>query len=112
MKNNLNPARCASCGCTGVSDRLHPFCSVVCRTLGQVGLAWRTGPCRIVDLQSGALLSTGPEFDLTTGGLIELRKKAERLRQGTPEAVVREYPALPLQPRTSSEASFLASVSL
>ena len=64
---NLVLTRCASCDGKGLPEKLRPYCSVVCRTLAHAGLAWRTNPCRIVDIQSGALVNDGPDFDLTIG---------------------------------------------
>jgi len=81
MKNNLSPARCASCSGTGVSERLHPFCSVVCRTLGHAGLAWQTNPCRIMDVRSGIAVNDGPVFDLTDKGIADLRRYVDRLQE-------------------------------
>src|SRR5579871_2491495 len=83
MKNNLSAARCSSCDGTGVPERLHPFCSVVCRTLGHAGLAWQTNPCRIVDVQSGVTVNNGPVFDLTDKGIADLQKHADRLQDKT-----------------------------
>jgi hypothetical protein len=77
--NNVVPTRCASCNGHGLPQMFRPYCSVVCRTLGHAGLAWRTNPCGIMDIQSGALLSSGPEFDLTPRGLAQMQKQAERL---------------------------------
>ena len=72
---------CGSCGEACQDKRLKPFCSIVCRTLGQKGLGWRLNPCRIVDLESGMVLTSGPRFDLTPRGLAYLLELAERLRQ-------------------------------
>jgi len=68
---------CLSCGATDglpVSDR---YCSVVCRVLGRAGLGWRTNPYRIVDLQTGQILSEGPAFDLTPRGIARLQARAQ-----------------------------------
>ena len=72
---------CRSCGEACPDKRLKPFCSIVCRTLGQAGFGWRLNPYRIVDLESGMVLTSGPRFDLTPRGLGYLQELAERLRQ-------------------------------
>ena len=61
-----------------------PYCSVVCRALGLAGLAWRTKPYRIVDLQSGDPVNPGPTFDLTMKGITELQKHSDRLKEKAP----------------------------
>ena len=73
--------RCASCDGKGLPGTLRPYCSVVCLTLGHAGLAWRTNPYRIIDIMSGAQVSAGPTFDLTTQGTAELQKHTDRLQE-------------------------------
>ena len=72
---------CASCWEKYRERLLRPFCSIVCRTLGQAGFGWRLNPCRIVDLASGLVISAGPRFDLAPRGLAQLQKQAKGLRQ-------------------------------
>jgi hypothetical protein len=99
---------CVSCGGTYRDRRLNPFCSIVCRTLGQAGLGWRLNPYRIVDLESGIVLSTGPRFDLTPKGLAYLQNLAERLRQPVPEQNTLS-PTEPMLPQASPGSSALTS---
>lgn len=87
---------CASCGEKYYGGRLSPYCSIVCRVLGQAGLGWRLYPYRIVDLKSGVVLVTGPSFDVTPKGLAKLQKKAEALHQaGFEETKVAPTPPMP-----------------
>jgi hypothetical protein len=72
---------CLSCLEPFRERRLRPYCSIVCRVLGQAGLGWRLNPYRIVDLCTGPVLTTGPAFDLTAKGIARLQKKAEILQQ-------------------------------
>jgi hypothetical protein len=97
MNPRKKPAVCPCCAEKGLDRRLKPYCSIVCRTLGQAGLGWRRNPYRIVDLQSGATLSTGPGFGLTLKGIADLQRKAERLRQKQP-AVPNQALAMPTRP--------------
>jgi hypothetical protein len=81
---------------------------VVCRTLAHAGLAWRTNPCRIVDIQSGALVNDGPDFDLTIKGMTELQKHRNRLQEKSqtnlPTAWVPEAMRLLLEPENRAHA--------
>ena len=81
LSHHKKSAECRSCGETYRDQRLEPYCSIVCRTLGQAGLGWRLNPYRVVDLESGIVLTTGPRFDLTPEGLTYLQRLAERLRR-------------------------------
>ena len=81
MNINLGPAQCASCGGKGIQASLRPYCSVVCRTLGLAGLAWRSDPYQIIDIRSGDQVGAGPTFDLTTKGILDLQKHANRKQE-------------------------------
>jgi endogenous inhibitor of DNA gyrase (YacG/DUF329 family) len=92
ITQNLSSTRCASCDGKGIPETLRPYCSSVCRVLGQAGLAWRTNPYRIVDIASGALASAGPCFDSTPSGIADLQRRAERLRLSAPEPEIAAHP--------------------
>ena len=92
-------ARCPACGKPDPDDLLLPYCSLVCRRLGRLGLGWRTGPYRIVVASHPYLIvQTGPGFDLRESVLKGVRdralaterkrrqRRAERLRDVTPMA--------------------------
>ena len=64
---NLVTTRCVSCDGKGIPETLRPYCSIVCRVLGQSGLGWRMNPCRIVDLSTGIVLTSGPELRTKIG---------------------------------------------
>jgi hypothetical protein len=95
---------CLACEGTYRDKRLQPFCSIVCRTLGQAGMGWRLNPYRIVDLETGMVLTTGPRFDLTPRGLEYLHSLADRLRQTlTPDN------SIPQTIRPTPDAAFMGS---
>jgi hypothetical protein len=78
---------CVACGESYRDKRLEPYCSCVCRTIGQAGLGWRLDPARIIDVESGSVLTTSPSFDLTPRGLEYLMRLAERVRLCAPQNV-------------------------
>ena len=110
--NNFVPTRCASCNGHGLPQMFRPYCSVVCRALGLAGLAWRTKPYRVVDLQSGDPVSPGIDFDLTTRGIVEMRKKVERLREPAHEIPVQGIEDQSFQPYPPQVLPLLTSASL
>src|SRR5450755_2889948 len=77
---HLISRRCASCDGKGIHKSLRPFCSVVCRLLGRAGLGWRTSPYRVIDLETGIVLSAGPQFNFTGAGIRDLQRRATNLR--------------------------------
>ena len=95
----MNETRCPVCGHPDLDDLLLPYCSMVCRRLGRLGLGWRTWPYRIVVASHPYLIvQTGPGFDLRESVLRGARDRAfaterkrrqrriERLRDVTPTA--------------------------
>ena len=105
--NNVVPTRCASCNGHGLPQMFRPYCSVVCRTLGHAGLAWRTNPHRIIDIRSGVQVSVGPDFDLTVEGMTELQKHRDRLQEraqtNLPAPWVPEAMSLVFEPVTRAQ---------
>ena|SRR5271170_3306897 len=81
----MNETSCVACQEKGFKRRRRSYCSVVCRLLGEAGLGWRLWPYRIIDLASGAIVSTGPHFNLTPEGIAQLQKRAESKRPNAPE---------------------------
>ncbi len=88
VNHDFRKALCASCGEKGIPASLQPYCSVVCMILGRVRLGWRSNPCRIVDLQSGVVLASGPEFSFTSKAIEELQKRAAQLHQDASEGLI------------------------
>jgi len=107
MTHNLNPARCESCEGKGIPENLRPYCSIVCRLLACAGLGWRSEPCRVVDLETGLVLSAGPEFNFTGAGIGELQRRAAHLRVSASEPVL-SHPYL----LTTSSLPSIVSVEL
>ena len=95
----MNETCCPACGSPDLEDLLLPYCSMVCRRLGRLGLGWRTQPYRVVVASHPHLIvQTGPRFDLRESVLKGARDRAlaterkrkqrrvERLQDVTPTA--------------------------
>ena len=73
----MNETRCPACGHPDLDDLLLPYCSLVCRRLGRLGLDWRPWPYRIVVASHPYLIvQAGPGFDLRESVLRGARDRA------------------------------------
>ena len=73
----MNETRCPACDSPDLDDLLLPYCSLVCRRLGRLGLGWRPWPYRIVVASHPYLIvQTGPGFDLRESVLRGARDRA------------------------------------
>lgn len=55
--------------------------SVVDKVLARHGFSWMTGPYRIVDAATGAVVVAGPRFDLRAEALAARRERFNRIAQ-------------------------------
>src|SRR5665213_3837453 len=110
-KDLISP-RCASCDGKGIPESLRPFCSVVCRLLGRAGLGWRTSPYRVVDLETGTVLSAGAQFNFTGAGIGDLQRRAVNLRLSAmelPTSLSAALTSTPIPPPVAGKLSVSGS---